>query len=157
MINDDEMYMMNSSVYQNAVKLISELVRFGIVGVIRAIIGIIFIFVPYNLWGVNYVLCNIIGYSISLITGFILHKKWAFKSQGDWNKEVVPYLVTFGVGYLVNMILLLFCAEKLGLNKNISQVIAIMGFTTTNYLGNKFWTFRKGQKTSESAKSPVLK
>ena len=139
--------MKNSSVYQNAVKLLLEFGRFGIVGVIRTILGIIIIFVPYYLWGVNYVLCNIIGYSIGLITGFILHKKWAFKSQGNWNKEVVPYLVTFGVGYLINMILLLFSAEKLELNKNISQVIAICGFTTANYWGNKFWTFRKGQKS----------
>ena len=138
--------MTNSSVYQNAVKLILEFGRFGIVGVIRTILGIIIIFVPYNLWGVNYVLCNIVASSIGLIIGFILHKKWVFKSQGKWDKEVIPYLVTFGMGFLVNMMLLLFSAEKLELNKNISQVIAICGFTTTNYLGNKFWTFR--QKSS---------
>jgi putative flippase GtrA len=141
--------MTNSSVYQNAVKLILEIGRFGIVGVIRTILGITIIFVPYNLWGVNYVLCNIVGYSIGLITGFILHKKWAFKSHGEWNKEVIPYFVTFGVGFLVNMILLLLFAERLGLNKNISQVLAICGFTITNYLGSKFWTFRKRQKSSE--------
>ena len=142
--------MINSSVYQNVVKqLILEFGRFGIVGVIRTFLGIIIVFVPYNLWGVNYILCNIIGYSIGLITGFILHKKWVFKSQGEWHKEVVPYLVTFGIGYLVNIILLLFSVEKLGLNKNLSQVIAICGFTITNYLGNKFWTFRKGQKSIE--------
>ena len=34
-------------------------------------------------------------------------------------------------------------AEKLGINKNISLVIASGGFTLTNYLGNKLWTFRK--------------
>ncbi|HIE30180.1 TPA: GtrA family protein [Candidatus Poribacteria bacterium] len=141
--------MTNSSVYQNAIKLILEFGRFGLVGIIRTFLGIIFIFVPYNLWDVNYVLCNIVGYSVGLITGFILHKRWTFRSQGEWDKEAIPYLVTFGVGYLVNMILLLLSAEKLRLNKNISQVIAICGFTTTNYLGNKFWTFRKGQGLSE--------
>lgn len=134
--------------YKEAPELILEVARFGIVGVIRAILAIILIFVPYNLWGVNYILCNIVGYSIGLVIGFILHKKWTFKSQGDWNEEVAPYLVTFGVGYLVNMTLLLLFAEKLALNKNISQVIAICGFATTNYLGNKFWTFRKGKGRS---------
>ncbi len=140
-------YTANSPVYQNAIKLVVELGRFGIVGVIRTILGAIIVFVPYNLWGVNYVLCNIVGCSVGLIVGFILHKKWAFKSQREWSKEVIPYFVTFGMAFLVNMILLLFFAERLGINKNISLVIANCGFTTTNYLGNKFWTFRKGQKS----------
>ena len=135
--------MMNSSVYQNTVKLIPELVRFGMVSITRTILGIFIIFVPYNLWGANYILCNIASYSIGLIVGFVLHKKWTFRSHRDWNEEVIPYVVIFGAGFLVNIVLLFLFAEGLNLNKNVSQVIAICGFTTTNYFGNKFWTFRK--------------
>jgi len=134
--------MTNSNAYYTIKKLLLEFGRFGLVGVIRTILGVIFIFIPYNLWGVNYILCNVAGYSIGFVTGFILHKNWVFKSKGDWNKEAIPYFVTFGIGYIINMILLILCAEKLMLNKNISQIIAICGFSTTNYLGNKFWTFR---------------
>lgn len=134
--------MLNSVTFYTIKKLILELGRFGLVGVIRTIIGLFIIFVPYNLWGVNYVLCNIVAYSAGLIIGFILHKKWVFKSKEDWNKEAIPYFITFGIGYIINMILLILCAEKLMLDKNISQVIAICGFTTTNYILNKFWTFR---------------
>ena len=122
--------------------LVFEISSFLTVGMIRTIVGLTLIFVPYNVWGVNYVLCNIIGYSAGLIIGFILHRTWTFKSKAKWQKEVVPYLIIFGIGYLVNMILLLFSAEGLGLNKNLSQIIAIAGFTISNYLGNKFWTFK---------------
>ena len=135
--------MKNSNANHNIKELIPELGRFGIVGVIRTFIGLFIIFVPYNLWGVNYILCNIVSYSVGLIVGFILHKNWVFKSTENWNKEAIPYFVTFGIGYIINMILLILCAEKLKINVNTSQIIAIFGFTTTNYLLNKFWTFRK--------------
>jgi len=137
MIKNDKKF-----IFSNIVKLIFELGRYGLVGVIRLLIGVIFIFIPYNLWGVNYILCNVVGYSIGLIVGFILHKRWVFKSKENWNKEAIPYFVTFGIAYIINMILLILCAEKLMLDKNISQVIAICGFTTTNYLVNKYWTFK---------------
>ena len=134
--------MINIRTFYTIKKFILELGKFGIVGVLRTIIGLIIIFIPHNIWGVNYILCNIVAYSVGLIVGFILHKKWVFKSNRIWNKEAIPYFVTFCIGYIINMILLILCAEKFMLNKNISQVIAIFGFTTTNYLLNKFWTFR---------------
>lgn len=124
-------------------KLIVEFSKFVIVGIIRTIMGMVIVFIPYNVWGVNYILCNVVGYSVALVTGFIMHRKWAFESQNRWTNEIIPYLATFGLGFLVNMILLLIFAEKLGMNKNISLVIASGGFTLTNYLGNKLWTFRK--------------
>jgi len=138
----------NGSIYQNTVRLLLEFGRFGIVSVIRAILAILIVFVPYNLWGVNYVLCNITGYSIGLLVGFILHRKWTFRSHGNWNAEVMPYLVIFGAGFLVNIVLLFLFAEGIELNKNVSQVIAICGFTTTNYLGNKFWTFSERRESA---------
>jgi putative flippase GtrA len=124
-------------------KLLVEFSKFVIVGIIRTIMGMVIVFIPYNVWGVNYILCNVVGYSVALVTGFIMHRKWAFESHNRWTKEIIPYLATFGLGFFVNMILLLIFAEKLGMNKNISLVIASCGFTLTNYFGNKLWTFRK--------------
>lgn len=137
---------MSNAIYRSTVKLILEFGRFGVVGVLRTIIAVIIVFVPHNLWGVNYILCNVVGFSVALVTGFILHKTWAFKSRGRWNREVLPYLVIFGIGFLVNMALLLLLGEKLELNKNFCLVIASIAFTITNYLGNKFWTFRTSMK-----------
>jgi putative flippase GtrA len=135
--------MINSQVYDRLKSHIWELGRFGVIGVIKTIIGLIIIFVPYNLWGVNYILCNIAGYFVGFVIGFILHKNWVFKSNKIWDTELIPYFVTFCIGYIINIMLLVLFVKKLMINKNISQVIAIFGFTATTYLLNKFWTFAK--------------
>lgn len=128
------------------IKNISELFRYGVVGILRTIIGLIIIFVPYNYWGVNYILCNIISYIVGLLVGFILHKNWVFKSNGSWKNESVHYVITFGISYIINIIVLLLYAEIFSFNKNISQVFAIVGFIITNYSLNKFWTFGTKKK-----------
>lgn len=122
---------------------ILELGRFGIVGALRTIIGLLIIFIPYNFFGINYLLCNIVAYIVGLLIGFILHKRWVFKSIGDWKEETFPYLATFAIAFIINMLLLVLFAEIIIINKNISQIIALFGFTSTSYLLNKFWTFNK--------------
>lgn len=142
------MHVKNIPLYRSLTRLILEFGKFGVVSIMRTIIGIAIILIPYNLWGINYIICNVAGYSIGLIVGFTLHKTWTFRSQGKWSKEALPYLVSFGIGFLGNIVLLLLLAEKLRINKNVSLVLATLGFTIINYLGCKFWVFRQGQRVS---------
>jgi len=119
-----------------------EIIRFVCVGLFRTIVGLSIIFTSYNLLHFNYIISNVAGYGVGFIMGFVLHKKWTFRSDRDWSGEVIPYAVIFGIGYLINLVILLFCVEILKINKNASQLIAVTGFTAFNYLGNSFWTFR---------------
>ena len=124
-----------------------EILRFAAVGLLRSILGFGLIFVLYNLFHVHYILSNIAGYLAGFIAGFFLHKTWTFKSKKHWNRELTPYLIMFGIGYGVNFVLLLLCINHWHLNPNLSQLIAVLGFTSVNYLGNSLWTFR--HKSSE--------
>lgn len=119
-----------------------EIARFGLVGALRAAIGLLILFVPYNYFGVSYVICNIAAYSVGFLLGFVLHKHWVFGSKKAWRYEVLPYMVMFGAGYAANLGVLLLFAALVGFGKNVSQLLAAGAFTTINYVGNKFWTFR---------------
>lgn len=122
-------------------RFFGELFRYSMVGTVRLILTVLFIFVPQNLWEVNYILANLTGYAVILSLGFVLHKHWAFKSEGDWRNEAVLYLLAFLVSYLLNLGILVFAGELLHLGENISQGMAIATFSVTNFLMNKFWAF----------------
>ncbi|HXK37227.1 MAG TPA: GtrA family protein [Candidatus Paceibacterota bacterium] len=121
---------------------IHEFVRYGMIGVVRTLIGAGLLYVLPSVLGLNYILSNVIVYSIGLALGFFLHKRWAFRSNRRWSKEAVPYLVSFAVAYAANMLTLVLLAESLRVDTIIAQGAGMTVFILINYLANKYWTFR---------------
>ena len=116
-------------------------IKFCIVGCINTTIGLGIIFFLYNIIKFDYRLSNIIGYAIGLCSSFILNKRWTFKSQDASSKELFPFMIVFLVSYFANFFTLLYTSEILRINKNISQIVAMVVYTVINYLGNKLITF----------------
>ena len=117
--------------------------RFIIVGISNAIIGLGLIYLCYNLLRINYKLSNIIGYSCGFINSFIWNKKWTFKSNKRALKEFFLFGFIFLISFSLNFISIIACVEKFGLTPNLAQLVGVFIYTTTNFLGNKFITFRK--------------
>lgn len=122
--------------------LVKEFGRFSLVGALRTLVGVGLLYLLPNVLGVDFIVSNVIVYTIGLAMGFLLHKNWVFQSRKMWKTEILPYLVSFAVGYLFNVGLLLLQVNILGMNKNVAQVIAMAGFSLVNYVVNKAWTFR---------------
>lgn len=122
--------------------LVKEFGRFILVGALRTIVGVGLLYFLSTVIGIDYVASNVIVYTIGLILGFFLHKNWVFHSRKVWKSEMLPYLVSFAIGYLVNAGLLLLQVETLGVKKMVAQLVAMAGFALVNYLVNKAWTFR---------------
>ena len=81
------------------------------------------------------------GYSLGLINSFIWNKRWTFKSENHYSKEIIPFLIVFIVSYIANLVVTIFSVEILRIDPNISQVIGIGAYTLTNFLSNRRWTF----------------
>jgi putative flippase GtrA len=117
--------------------------RFCLVGVLNAIIGLGTILILYNVFHVDYRFANAIGFLLALANSFILNKLWTFKSNKKFHKEIPNFLFIFLVSYLINFIVLIFSADVLLFDKNLCQVIGMIFYTVTNYIGNKYLTFKK--------------
>ena len=119
-----------------------KMVRFGLVGVLNTAVGLGIIFLLYNVFHVDYRVANGWGYAIALINSFFWNKHWTFASNLPWLREAAVFLLVFFVSYGANFLALLLCVEKFGVNANLSQVIANVVYTTVNFLGNRWVTFR---------------
>lgn len=122
--------------------LITQGARFSLVGVLNACVGLGLFFLLYNLIHIDYVLSNLIGYCCGLANSFIWNKRWTFKSPNNPTREIAFFLLFFAVSYSLNLASTVFCVRKMGLNPNLAQLFGIFAYTSTNFLGNKYITFR---------------
>ncbi len=116
--------------------------RFVLVGVLNGIIGLGTTYAAYNLFNIPYPLANVLGYTLGLINSFILNKKWTFQSKKDPKKEIILFLLIFGVSYSLNLASVVVSVELLHLDPNLAQLVGIFFYTSSNFFGNKLLTFR---------------
>jgi putative flippase GtrA len=123
-------------------RLVLEFGRFGLVGLLRTILGLGLLYVLPNVLGIGNIASNIITYTIGLAIGFVLHRTWAFRSARTWRLEIIPYVVCFGIGWASNIAVLILLADTTHLKPYWAPIISMAVFTPVNYVANKLWTFR---------------
>lgn len=130
-------------VYIKSKTFLNQLFRYSIVGVLNTILGLSAIYLLYNFFHFDYIVSNIGGYFVGLVNGFIWNKKWTFESSKHFSKEIVPFLIVFGISYAVNLVIVILMVETFKIDPNIAQIPGIAAYSSTNFLVNKYWTFSK--------------
>lgn len=121
-----------------------QLIKYGLVGVINTLITAIILFTLMNGFGISYTTSNAAGYLAGFVNSFILNKLWTFKeNQASTLKQFFRFSAVFIVCYFLQRCLLVFLVEELVINKNISQLIAMVLYTLVSFVLNKFFAFRK--------------
>jgi putative flippase GtrA len=114
--------------------------KFGVVGVFNTIITIMsyMLFVSLEM---NYIVANIIAYSLGVLNSFYWNRKWVFNVKSNqlnifW-KFIIVNLITLGLNTLSLFILV----SSLEINPIFGQVISTGIGMVVNFLLNKKWTF----------------
>ncbi len=114
-------------------KLIEQIIKFGIVGIICFIIdfGIVTVL---TLLGVHYLLAGLFGFVISVIANYILSFKFVFerKENLDRKKEFVIFVVLSAIGCGINELVMYVCVDGIYMNVTmlkdlIPEQIAVLG------------------------------
>jgi len=119
-----------------------EFGRFLIVGLANTglTLGLIFVL----LWiGTPLIAANVVGYLAGFVNSFVWNRRWTFRSGGAVWREMVVYTLVWLVSYLLQMGALIAASRGLGLSDTGSTLVAMVFFTGPNYLGNRWFTFRK--------------
>jgi putative flippase GtrA len=109
-------------------------------GAFNTLVGFAVIFVA--MWaGFSPSAANISGYSAGFILGFILSKKIVFRSNGNFVKESVRYLIAFLGAFALNFIVLHIALDKLKLAAILAQIVAAIVYTLVMYALTRFYVF----------------
>jgi putative flippase GtrA len=126
-------------------------ITFLVVGMINTLFGTTIMFVLYNVFGCSYWASSFCDYLFGSILSFFLNKHFTFHYQGyDW-KSIVKFTLNIIICYLIAYSLALpltkLALESMHFSKivveNIAMLVGTCLFMLINYIGQKFFAFKK--------------
>ena len=127
-------------------KTFDQFVKFGVVGFSNTFIG----YVVYSLcvWlGMHYLLANVVGFFVSVLNAYYWSDRFVFKKgtneqRGLWPSLMKTVLAYASTGIVLNSILLWLLIDKMVLSEYIAPLIILMITVPTNFILNKYWSFK---------------
>lgn len=123
--------------------------KFIMVGVVNTIVGTTIMFVFYNVFHLSYWVSSASNYFFGSICSFILNKHFTF----EYKKNFWPSLLRFTINILICYLLAYGIAKpvikwilsdlKTTYQENIAMLLGMCLFVVFNYLGQRFFTFKK--------------
>ena len=126
--------------------------KFSIKEILKFLVGggsaVLVDYLTYRLFlhqGLNLTLAKSISYVLGAAVGFVINKLWTFESKGFSKAEIFRYILLYACSALANT-----AVNRVVLWILPVQVIAFLcatGVSTImNFLGQKFFVFRKDDK-----------
>lgn len=128
------------------------MVRFLVVGFVNTLVGTCIMFGLYNLAHWSYWLSSAANYTLTSILSFFLNKYFTFQSKTWSSKEVLRFVVNIVVCYTIAygaakpLVRLLLSDAGQALRDNVSMLVGMVFFTCCNYIGQRFFTFKKNER-----------
>lgn len=124
-------------------------IRFGIVGIINTIVGMTVMFVMFNLLGCGYWVSSAANYIARSIVSYFLNRNFTFNSTSKHSKTFVPFVLNIVICYLIAygaakpFIAYVMAGAGARLQGNVALIAGTVLFIVLNYLGQRFFVFRK--------------
>lgn len=130
----------------------ASVLRFLLVGCVNTLVGSAIMFGLYNLAHCSYWLSSAANYILTSILSFFLNKFFTFRSRTWSGREVLRFAVNIAVCYLIAygaakpLVRLLLQNADATLRDNLSMLVGMVLFTGCNYIGQRFFAFKKEGK-----------
>jgi putative flippase GtrA len=122
--------------------LISQFVKFGVVGVSNTLIFFLVYTLLLKVFGVWYVAASGIGFAGGAINGFLWNRAWTFRGHVGDALTPVRWFVVQASGLLLNLGLVYLLVDGAGLGELVGQAVTIVIVTVMTFLVNRAWTFK---------------
>ncbi len=124
-------------------KSITQLRRFIITGIIATIISYTTFLICLHVFSIHYILANIITFCIGTSFGYNCNKRWSFGGEHHKSSHIVEYLAVYLTSLGVSIIILKITVDIMGIIPEIAFFISLCVTTCINFLGIKFFVFKK--------------
>ena len=119
-------------------KIINQVIKFGIVGVIATIIDFVVLYILTDFLDVHYLISSIISFTVSVIFNYIYSIKWVFKiNHKQTKKDFITFVILSIIGLCINELILYVMVDKLSLYYMISKIFATSIVMIYNFITRK--------------------
>lgn len=120
-------------------KLIVQLFKFGIVGVIAFVIDYGFMVLFTEVFGIHYMISSTASFLISVIVNYILSMRYVFQRKDDLDRraEFIIFVVLSAVGLGINELCMWIFTGKIGIAYYFSKIGATAVVMIWNFVSRK--------------------
>lgn len=123
---------------------IPDYIRFIIIGSINAAISYLIYALAVFVIGENhYQLCIFLQWGLSSVISYLNQKFFVFCTKGNYVKEYLKCCTTWGISYLLNVVILEIFVRYLIKNVYIAQFISLFIVSISTYILFKCFAFKK--------------
>lgn len=125
-----------------------EVISYLFWGVMTTLVNYVTYFVCRKILGTeNYLLCNAIAWTVAVVFAFVVNKLFVFQSN-SWEGKLVfheawQFLSARIFSGVLDMALMWFFVDKIGINDTIVKIISNVVVVVLNYVFSKLIIFRK--------------
>jgi len=121
-----------------------QFLRFITVGLICTVISYISFFVALRFFSINYLISSCLSFMAGVFVGFFLNKNWTFTSgEVQTKKIIIHYFTVYIISLGINLLFLRITVGGFGMMPELAYFLAIGITTCTNFIGTKFFVFKK--------------
>ena len=124
-------------------EFIGKFIRYAIVGFAGLVMDFSVTYVFKEYAKVSKYLANSLGFSVAVITNYVLNRYWTF-GAGDENVFIQfgTFVLVSIIGLFINNFVIYVLNEKWNLNFYVSKVFAVGVVVLWNFFVNYYYTFR---------------
>ncbi|MGH2101781.1 GtrA family protein [Aerococcus urinaeequi] len=124
------------------IKLIQQIIKFGIVGVLAAVIDFGLLAILTEFLGIHYLLSAAISFTAATVFNYITSMKYVFDSRyekGQKHQELFIFIVLSLIGLGLNQVFMWFFVEIIVLHYIVAKVLATILVMAWNFISRKIW------------------
>lgn len=142
-------------------KLISQIVKFGVVGVSAFFIDYSIMIVLTELLKINYLISSGISFSVSVIFNYILSVYWVFEVEKNKREEFTVFLVLSLIGLGINQLIMWIVVSNLHIFYMLAKIFAtcivmVYNFITRKIFLEKWYDIGRKEKRMSAILKPYL-
>ena len=120
-------------------KLVIQIFKFGIVGVVATIIDFVFLYVFKDFCHFNTLISNTLSFCISVIYNYWASIKWVFDINKEKNpqKNFIVFILFSIIGLILNDLIMWIATDNLNIYYMISKIIATSIVMIFNFITRK--------------------
>lgn len=139
-------------------KTFGHINKFGFVGCLNTLIDFGIFSLLNSVFGVNYIISQIISYSSGTLNSYFCNKFWTFRDTRTRKKttsEVIQFIVVNAASLSVSIIGLSILLRDNSMNSLIAKILSMGLAQVVNFLGYRFWVFGRFVRSAKLAKKAV--
>jgi putative flippase GtrA len=117
--------------------------KFITIGILGTTLNYLAFLVFYEFLSINYILSSSLGFIIGTVTGYGFNKVWTFGIKCKDTHYAYKYYLVYIISLFLGLALLKFLVAVLNIMPEIANLLTIGLTTCTNFIGTKFWVFKK--------------